>query len=650
MDDSKWVLDYTSTQVGGYVCQNLEVLQEEIKSLLKGDDISTRDFNLIYRHIALENRINKGAHQNAKKFIAAIRFYGFHQQRLSADVSKWQGAKDKLAELLVCDNVNVDFDMCEDDLNLKGDAISSLREFGYEISVEKGRFAPTVKDECRFGEAMRYRFDKVGAVSIEIVLDRIRHLYREDTGRYDFRPEPATIGKPYIVPPWGYLLNVALSFIHRKQRFREDIVAKTFNQILDLSTKYFTVLELQPLSKIADAFRAHEEIIDEIAEGILYNQHIALDQYPLEVIFEIIKRLEDARDPEGNNPIVCVLEWICKQKKCERPQSLRFTRFEIMQGLSDSLSVGQVIEILDSLTIQDSELNKGYYVPHEVCKRNYYKRPFVLMDGYYVLWDSNLWAKGFYHVWLEKYGKGVNLGGLFESVVQKLLVAKNIKFIAGGKYAISNEERIEFGITSKEGECDFVIDTPEKVYFIELKMKEITGNAMAGDGLAALTDMSKSVLTAFIQAAKHELILRRRGEIEFDSANKIELGSKRVEKIHVSAFDRYGLHDKLLVERLVTSIIRCDFNCPEEQKISEFKKVQRQIRAIVSNKVVSEAYRNGSYLHTFRSFSLPQLMFALQGCKSEIDFARNLDMTSRVITGMKDWYNEQIFMTAVRKS
>ncbi len=650
MDDSKWVLDYTSTQVGGCVCQNLEVLQEEIKSLLKGDDISTRDLNLIYRHIALENRINKGVHQNAKKFLAAIRFYGFHQQRLSADVSKWQGAKDKLAELLACDNVNVDFDIGEDDVNLKADAISSLREFGYEISLDKGRFAPTMKDERRFGEAMRYRFDKIGAISIEIILDKIRHLYREDTGRYDFRPEPATIGKPYIVPPWGYLLNVALSFIQKKQRFREDIVAKTFNEILDLSTKYFTVLELQPLSKIADAFRPHEEIIDEIAEGILYNQHVALDQYPLEIIFEIIKRLEDERDPEGNNPIVCVLEWICKQKKCERSQTFRFTRFEIMQGLSERLSVGQIIEILDALTIKDSELNNGYFVPHEVCKRNYYKRPFVLTDRHYVLFDSNLWAKGFYHVWLEKYGKGVNLGGLFESVVQKLLVAKNIKFLAGGKYVISEEERKEFGITSKEGECDFVISTPDKVYFIELKKKEITGNAMSGDGLAALTDMSNSVLAAFIQAAKHELILRRRGEIVFDSVNKIELGRKHVEKIHISAFDRYGLHDKLLVERLLTSLIRCDFSCPDEGKLSEFKKVQRQFRAIVSNTVVTEVYHNGSYLHTFRSFSLPQLMFALRGCKSEADFAKNLDMTSRVITGMKDWYNEQIFMTAVRKS
>ena len=646
VDDSKWSLEYVPTCPNALGCQNAEVLKVQIKSLLSGDDLSTTDFNRIYRHVALEDRVSQGMHKNAKKFLQIIRFYGFHQQKLTADETKWLIIKDKLAELLACDRVKCNFDIEEVDIDLKGDAIRFLRELGYEIPLVEGRFGVTQADEVKFGEAMRYRFNKIGAVSIMVILDNIRHLYNKKTGRYDFRPEPASIGIPQIVPPWGYLLNVALSFIRGKNKQKN--FEKTFNEIVDISSKYFTALELQPLSRFADAFRSYSEIVDEIEEVILYNQHIALDQYPLEVILEIITDLEYALVSTQGNPIVRVLEWICKRKKSEMPETMRFTRDEIEKDLSGLLSPSQMTEVLDCLVIEDNVLNQRYYIPSAVSLRNYYKRPLVLNNGYYYLFDSNLWAKGFYLAWLDKYGKNCDLGALFESVVQRQLSSKNVKFLSGQKYKITSEERAALGITSEEGECDFVIETVEKIYFLELKKKEITGNAMSGDSLAALADMSKSALAAFIQGAKHELVLRKRGEIRFTSGNKIVMDGKQIEKIHISAFDRYGLHDKLLIERLLRSLIMCTFNCEDESRLSPLKSAQDEFNAIVNSAIIKMAYANGSYLLSFRSFSLPQFMFALRGCKSEADFAEHIDMTSHIVTGTKDWYKEQVFMLTVR--
>jgi len=648
MDDSKWLLEYASNCPVARGCQNAEVLKFQIKSLLSGDDLSVTDFNRIYRHVALEDCISQGSHKNAKKFLQLLRFYGVHKQKLTVEESKWLTVKNKLAELLACDHVKCNFDIGEEDINLQGDAIRFLRKLRYEIPLEEGRFAVTRADEVKFGNAMRYRFNKIGAVSIGMILENIRNLYDKTTGRYDFRPEPASIGVPQIVPPWGYLLNVALSFI--REQSKQKNIEKTFNEILCLSSKYFTILELQPLSKFADAFRSYREIVDEIEEGILYNQHIALDQYPLEVILEIITDLEYARGATQDNPIVRILEWICKQKRSEKPETLRFTRDEIEKDLSRLISPSQMTEVLDCLVIEDKVLNQGYYIPSEVSKRNYYKRPLVFNNGNYLLFDSNLCAKGFYFVWLDKYGKDCDLGTLFESVVQRQLSSKNVKFLSGQKYKITPEERAELGITSEEGECDFIIDTSEKIYFIELKKKEITGVAMAGDPLVALSDMSKSTLVAFIQAAKHELILRKRGAVHFTSGNKIVMSGKQIEKIHISAFDRYGLHDKMLIERLLRSLIMCTFNCEDEARLSPLKVAQEEFKAIVSSEIIQMAYTNGSYLLGFRSFSLPQFMFALRGCESEADFAHHIDITSHITTGTKDWYKEQVFMSKIRNS
>ena len=649
LDDSKW--GFSSTTNVGHVVSRQEVkrLEEQIAETLKGSDISFDDFNLIYRHIAIENVIEGEAHIKAERFLQLLRHIGVHRLILSADESRWIEARDKMGELLSVSHIPLEVET-DCDLVAKGKAIKALRCLGYEIPLKKGRFEPTQADSMKFGEAMRYRFGKIGAVSIGVILANIRSLYRKDTRRYDFCIEPAMFGYAQIIPPWGYLLNVALSFACQRKNVKPEYVKKIFEEILELSCKYFTVLELQPLSRIKDIYRSRKEIVDELEEGILYNQHIALDQYPLEDVLQILKDLECARTNTEDNPIIQILEWICRQRKENKPETLRFTHGQVEKELSRSLTSRKIAEVLDYLTIRDSELNSGYCCPSDVWKRNYYKRPLVLIGGHYVLFDTNIWAKGFYHVWLERFGGGNDIGHLFELVLQRQLGAKNVQFIAGQKYLITAEERKSLGLTAEEGECDLVIDTDEKVYFVELKKKEITGRAMAGDGVAGLTDMAKSLGTAFVQAAKHEIVLRYRGDIEFVNGDRVVLGNKRVEKIHISSFDRYGLHDKMLVKRFLESLVRCDFSCSDGERLTDFKKIQGEFRSLVSNKIVSAAYPHGSYLLTFRSFSLPQFMFALDNCQSGSDFSKQIDMTSRVITGLKDWYDEQVFMTEVRKS
>lgn len=193
MEDSKWGFSCIDGTVAVKYMRDHSVLELEIKDVLQGQELSHFGFSLIYRHILLEERLNPNAHKNAKKFLQAIRHFGFDKQKLNANEEMWLEAKDKVSVLQTISQVPYDLDM-DYDIDIKGDAIRALREWGYEIPLDKGRFGPTKNDEVKFGEAMRYRFDKIGEIAVGVLFDNIHRLYREDTRRYDFRPAPASIG------------------------------------------------------------------------------------------------------------------------------------------------------------------------------------------------------------------------------------------------------------------------------------------------------------------------------------------------------------------------------------------------------------------------------------------------------------------------
>lgn len=108
--------------------------------------------------------------------------------------------------------------------------------------------------------------------------------------------------------------------------------------------------------------------------------------------------------------------------------------------------------------------------------------------------------------------------------------------LAGAKY---NE-----GSAGGQGECDFVLETPSHIIFIETKAKALTRATMAGISGAAVNDFVFSVLASQAQALRHERLLHINGEIRFTDGQRLELRGRKTLRLSVTLLDHGALHDR----------------------------------------------------------------------------------------------------------
>ena len=184
-----------------------------------------------------------------------------------------------------------------------------------------------------------------------------------------------------------------------------------------------------------------------------------------------------------------------------------------------------------------------------------------------------------------------------------------------------------------------------------MKNKEITADAMSGDPASALTDMASSALRGLSQAAIAEYCLRIDGNLSFDDGSVLELKHRRIEKVHLSSFDHYGLHDNVLLLRYLQAMLTIDYSCGERETTKawqDFRKYQREFRNVMGTDIMQSAYVNqNARLMSFHSFSLPQFMTILESAKSAEDFVSEMCLTAHLTTASKDWYHDYAFVKGI---
>lgn len=619
--------------------------EEYLISLLTGDDFSEQEFASIFRHLEYENLIVADSHKNALKFLNGIRGYGLHHHAFNHNKGSWGKAFCTFLRLEKRERISLPYKPNEDVI-LKSEAIKTLRRYGYQIPLKDGVFAPTLGDAARFGESISHHMMRIGEKALPCILSQVEHLFIESIRHYDFYPEPATINRPEVMPPWGYLLNVALSFFKYKSDAKNKKVSQEVGKIVRLAEMYFLAMELQPLSKFEYMLRPMQESLEELRYALLYQQHMAIDQLPIDDALHVISGLTSYLPPDVKlSAVLAILKWTAE--RCKGITGFVFYAKDLLSEIdkTNGLCDDVILKTLHELSTPIDELNIGYAIPEDVGKRNFYKRPFIKRADQYILLNSYFCSKGFYHVWLRLYGDNNRVGDLFESFLSDSFATHSVTFMRGKKYKIPVEVRKALSITSKGGECDFVIEGDKTIYFIELKKKELTGEAMAGNDLVLLQDLTKSTLAAFKQSLLHEYMLRKYGKIEFEDKSVLELKGRRVEKIHLSLFDRFVLHDQVLIKRFVECVCNYKFECkamPEE--LNEFEKVQSSLRSIMMSQEITSAYVDGMISLSFRSFSMPQLLSVLKKTKSTLSFETQLNAIRCVSTGARDWYKEQAIL------
>lgn len=658
-EDGKW--DFATAGSGEGLKRHpglVNELKSKIKACLAGDDLTPYDMRQIRRHFELEDilRNEPVVHSHVSIYLHNLFvFLGIDRdedspKRFTKAPEKWFEALGYLADLVAINRYTDNLDV-EDDICALGRMIKGLRNDGYVIPHERCRFWPTDEDKERFVQAMSLYFRLIGRKAVGLIFEDIKSLYMPLVDRYGFRAEPSTIQAAEFQIPWGYLLNVAFDYLNEAPAAKNCAALKeAYEQAKILSKRFIAILELQPLNKFAAMYRPPEECVDELVENICYEQQYAMEQLPCEDMRDILKGLiaNTSQNPKADL-YLAILNWVCEKKVGLKPLAFDFQ--EIMTALKQRFSRTEVEIALRDLSTDVEELNKGYITPMEVTKRNYFLRPFVKSPEGYVMWSTHFFSKGFYMVWFKNCCKEPDkVGFVFEDVFRDMLVAKGIDFIHSGKYDVTHEEQRDLKSERESGECDFVIEGCKSLFYIELKKKEITGKAMAGSDIDAMKDMSASVLHGCTQALMHEYCMRRRGvlKLTLESGDVVAVKStdRLVEKIHVSPFDHYGLHDNVFLEHYLSSVVRYGFSSKKPEELEKFSQIQKEFRNVLMTITIRNVYTKGA-LRSFHSYSLPQLMIMLRNSNSTEDFCRELSATFRVTFSTQDWYREYATLKAM---
>ena len=619
-------------------------LLEKIKENLKGENVSSNDFSKIKDHFAFKYFLSNRSHFiDAFKLIASIRFTINKLDSYTNSLNSWMVVREMLEAYLSISNPDYNYleSTSYDRHKTISNSIRFLNNKGYKISIKNGDVYLDEKDRKKLFIAINYRFKKLGFLAIIHILNSMSVFYDFQAGRYFLRRYPASSNNYEAHVPWGYLFNVGLANLKETKPSRAS--KQWMLEIIELTKHYFCLEQMQDFNQFSDINHNKVTILPAVQRNILYDQFFSLDQISIKHIntmmvglFSCVKYL-----PQHVNLDIYldILELVSSKSIIDKP--LIFDAAFLRQELGYRYNQNEIGTAVEKLSFKVSQINNGYLIPEEIEKKNYFERPFILNGVNYIYISPIFCNYGFYCTILQICNEnGVDdnvFGKMAEDFVGKQLEASGILFGHNKKYKIRKEIADLLKINSQEGECDFIIETESTIFFLELKRKTLTVEARKGNILHAIRDLAQSFLHALSQAGRHEFIIRKDGGINFKDGSKLVLKGRNIEKISLSLFDFYSMHDSSFIQQLLSNLINYKIE-------SESKSNDKKINKIMST--LRHQYRAFEFLKQYldsrvnflncRFLSVPQLLEVLEHSSDNETFKTELNRTKHaypVVTG-----------------
>lgn len=303
----------------------------------------------------------------------------------------------------------------------------------------------------------------------------------------------------------------------------------------------------------------------------------------------------------------------------------------------------------DVLAHPQGSANKNFTVPDESSDDslpredragpNYGDRPLLtLQQDQYLLLDHSVNSPAIIEAVLARLrqiGLDADIGYGIEGLLHEELSSRSIP-TQTGKYTVGG----------KTWECDIVIETAKRVIFVETKKKSLTRAARSGFDVAILVDMTDSLVSATLQAMRHQLQIKQAGFLELaqvdNSITRIELNEREVECIAVTLPDYGSFQDRIILERILNNGMRLSFSTDNEAFQSKLKKVNKKMDELrdINNDLYIQAGKPPNWQPFFHNWflSVPQFLVLLDGVSSATEFDDALNLTRHITTGSKDFY------------
>ncbi len=642
--------------------------ERRVRELLCGSDFSFFDFLNIHRHVQFINLLSdNNAHHELLDILECIINYGMGRDGVNNDINKWIEAGKYIRKLKHFQSKSL-FDI---NINSIIHSIKKLREYRYEINIVNGKPTISDKDKKRFINAIDYRFKKVGCLGIEFILQDLhkipksisqKQIFNNSLNRYLFRFEPRVCDKTPLAFSWGYLYNVALSYISVKPLSHNSDIYKTYKDIRDLSQLFFSVFELQPLSKTKEIYSDINNTLDELKRNILYDQLYSIDQYDLNEIIQILQVLvpENSVHPEYKI-LINIAKWLNQSSLPDK--IIAFTQDQICSELSKEYSNDEVRRFLDDLSIDSKDINPNSSDYENIENRNSQFKPFIKIQEKYIFVSRYFSSIGFLNYLIEKLEyerktqkSKIEPGKLLEAFISKKLTEKGVIHTTSKEYYISEDIKNDLEVNSENRECDIIIECKNTIYFLEVKKNQLSPKARSGNLAAILNNIAYSLLFSLNQSGFHEYCLQKNNYIEFKDGTKLELNQRKIQRISVSLFDFYSLRDEFFLRKCLAFFLKSNLNLLQfkHDNIKSFEKQHKIWQTLYNTPLFKKLYEeNGQVilksLFNCMAYSIFQFLVILKDVTDNESFEKYINMTSRISIGDKDWYQDFNFIRSLQQ-
>lgn len=526
--------------------------------------------------------------------------------------------------------------------------VRKLRESGFRVRIEDGRAVMSDVEERRVADHLEREIGKLGGIEVAASLfERMRHWYDREQGRHHIVRRLSTTGTNDGTPvtPVGYVLNLAAKHPD-PQPFRETWGAEA-DRMIALAEAFTDILNLRPFSTFEALFKDHDTLIPFLREVVLYDGAYALVQTRPGDMSRILSGLFDwvpATDRLGSGWTVPefadVVEAVAAECAGLRGPAV-ISKQQVVNRVGAKVPAATVAEIMDVCSHASAAVNAEYRFPWDQAEATLWMKPFIKDGADHLVMDPPWCFPAFFDVLagqveaLGKYQVNRLVGPALERVVQAELRQRGVSF-ATGKYNVG-------GI---EGECDVVVETADTIILIEIKKRPLQRAARGGDPVALLADLSEALFYAQEQAARHELVLYRDGQLvltENGRTHTIVRGAREVERIALAHLDYGSLQDRLVLFEVLRLLSGASLTTTDAAQQAVLTRLEERAKKLLQRHEELDKLRPPHQHNPFHHcwfLSLGHLLVMLDHVRSNEDFWKALRQTRSMTTGSLDFYFE----------
>jgi hypothetical protein len=530
-----------------------------------------------------------------------------------------------------------------------------LRDAGFGIRLEPGLLALDASGESRLVAAIENLVATMGGLNVaRRLFEAITPAYDPVQQRYHVVRHVSQTGGGRPQTPWGYLLQLAVKHLHGRKPYVDS--DDQWRRLCELAMAYASVIDVQPYVPTFFGGMDAVALVPYLQEMAVYDTLFRIPQMRPTDVVKVARGMLGSLDASAPTRA----GWSIDQALAIIGYILDPSRDVRGPMIIDEADIGRacpgippniITQILDQvLSHPAAGANQRFSRPTDApspddvnlkdAGHDFFLRPLLRLSGRrFLLIDRSVCAPNCLEALLTPLRSEVRklddeVGSAIERFLEVEFAAHGVS-VRGGSYVAQGEH----------GECDIVLETPDVVFFCEMKKKTLTRRARAGSDIHLLLDLSASLLAAQAQAGWHEVRLRRDGYLDLErngTTTRLELKARQVERMAVSLFDFGSFQDRILLKQFMEATMNAKFGSPVAElskKLDEINDALAEVREQVATLHLGSRERRQPFFHCW-FVSVPQLLVVLDDVMDG-DSLKSLLWTPRhTMTGSSDFYFE----------